>query len=179
MHQHSRNSLWRWGSVIQALALTGVVLVGLCTAVLLEQPTRVYACTPPLPPWPPEATPRDYVSYSGYIFTGQVISTSAPFQQFSPFYSATIQLSETLKGTLTVTQVIVAGFGTSALCKTDIAAGPDTLLFFAAGPSVDQLNIVYRLSGPIDRAGVFPVTQNNLDEVRYPFRVWLPAIFRP
>lgn len=161
--------------MLQVMSLT---LLGLLASITLTPPMRVYACTPPLPPWPPELTPRDYVQPADYIFVGQVISTSAPFQQFSPFYSASIQISTILKGTISNTEVIVGDFGTSALCKTDIAPGPNSLIFFAYGSSEAQLNIVYRLSGPIDRAGVFPVTEGNLNEVRYPFRVWLPSIYK-
>lgn len=155
-----------------------LALLGPLAGILLSRPTQVYACTPPLPPWPPELTARDYVQHADYIFVGQVISTSAPVGQFSPFYSATIQISTTLKGTISSTEVIVGDFGTSALCKTDIAPGPNNLIFFVRGSSEAQLNIVYRLSGPIDRAGVFPATEGNLNEVRYPFRVWLPSIYR-
>jgi len=164
-----------WVSLIH---ITALLFLSVCASIVLRPPTTVYACTPPNPPWPPELTPRDYVQQANYIVVGQVISTSAPPQQFSPYYSATIAVSMTMKGVISGTQVIISDFGTSAICKTDISPGPANLIFFAQGPSETQLNIVYLLSGPIDRAGVFPATESNLEEVRQPFRVWLPYTLR-
>ncbi len=175
MCSHPHGGWQRWVLMLQVMSLT---LMSLLVSITLTPPLRAYACTPPLPPWPPTLTARDYVQHADYIFVGQVITTSAPVGQFSPFYSATIQISVTLKGVISNTEVIVGDFGTSALCKTDIAPGPDSLIFFAHGSSEAQLNIIYRLSGPIDHAGVFPATEDNLNEVRYPFRVWLPPVYR-
>ena len=97
-------------------------------------------------------------------------------------YSATVQLSETLKGTITTTQVIVDGFGPSSLCKTGISISPDHLLFLVRrstnSPANTQFDLIYLLSGPIDRAGVFPATESNLSEVRFSVRIWLPKIIR-
>lgn len=161
--------------MIQVLVLA---LLGPFASMLLSHPAPAFACTPPPPPWPPYLTPRDYVQHADFIFVGQVISTSQQIPPNGSLYSATVQISTTLKGVISSTQVSVAGFGSSGLCYTEIDPGPTSLILFARGPSVAQLNVVYKRSGPGDMAGVFPATPNNLYEVQNPFRAWLPSVNR-
>lgn len=160
---------------IQAVALALLVMA---PGVLLSRPNPVHACTAPPPPWPPYLRPRDYVPHADVIFVGQVISTSQVFPMNGSIYSATVEVSTTLKGVISSTQVSVGGFGPSGLCYTEIVARPDSLIFFARGSALTQLSIVYLLSGPRNEAGVFPATPGNLNEVQNPFWLWLPLVRR-
>ena len=176
MIPHLREVLLRYKIVVQA---TFVALFGILGAVLLNTPSKAYACTAPPPPWPPATTPRNYVPYATDIFVGHVITTSAHIWPFAYTYTATVHVSTTLKGNISNgTDVIVDGFGSSVFCKTDIAPSSELLLFFARSASVAQLNIVYRLSGSSDRAGVFPATESNLSESLLLPRIWLPVVYR-
>lgn len=176
MRQSCIRNVLTWAKFIQTMVLLAVGLLG----VVMVQPTRrAYACTPPPPPWPSETTPRDYAPSSSHIFVGHVVTTTADIRHSFVTYTATIQISSTLKGVISSTQVIVDGFGSSSLCKTDVSPGSTMLLFFANGPSVEQLSIVYLLSGPIARAGVFPATEQNINEALIPYRVWLPVAYKP
>jgi hypothetical protein len=164
--------------VVSRIHVVTLVILGSFAGVLLSQPASLHACTPPPEPWPPYLTPRDYVLYADYIFVGQVISTSQQAPPVGWIYSATVEISTTIKGVISGTHVSVGGFGPSSLCYTDIVAGPDSLIFFARGSSEAQVNIVYRRSGPRDAAGVFPATPGNLSQANSTLWVWLPLVKR-
>jgi hypothetical protein len=120
----------------------------------------------------------DRVTQAPLVFTG--IVWAAPNRiDFSTFiYTATVAVSQTIKGGALPTQILINGLGHGAACLTSIDVG-ESYLFCAARLSNDDVSIYKFLSG----ASVDVLTTANLEEAlnaarqsALPQRTWVPLI---
>lgn len=151
-----------------------LVMAFACVVTTLMQAERVWACTPPPGGFVP-STIAERTAQADHVIAGTVlvVEDGAPYAYS---YSATLGISETLKGTLAPTTIWVDGYGPSSLCQSEVSVG-DRLIFFVRGqPGALQASYVGAFSAVVD------LTPAALAEVRVAVnmraRAWLPMLLR-
>ncbi len=134
-----------------------------------------YACTQP-PGGVVVSTVTTRTMQADHVFVGTVLTVAETAPGFS-IYSATIAISNTLKGQPGLIQATIGNYGMTSLCLTPVAAG-QAFLFFVRGDAATG----YFASNLEIASAVSPVSVANMAEAVAASpdsrRQYLPIVWR-